>query len=202
MMIVKKTYVLGTAVAAVAVAGAVVAMHAADAADTPDSAAVDVVDPAVAQHELLDDVLAIDAKRATGTDFGFTYLPKNQPVGLRRMTPATAGDTIVDGYRIGTGPAQVFVEFSAEPTDTCNGITADPGSGICLKQRTLPDEPKMRNVTVYVTQIGVSAADAKDPAAQALQTFWSSTDLVPAGQAAWFTDLVTEARNAPKKRMG
>jgi len=157
-----------------------------------------VVDFSVADHALLDDVLAVDAKRSAG-GFNFSYVPQTRPDGLTGLTANTVDATIVDGYRI-AGGAQMFAEFAAQPTGTCDGIRGDPGSGVCVRQERLgvaADDPKMRNLTVYLPSPSPSA-----PSPAGGVAFWSAVKMVPASEAAWFTALVEKAKTAPKTRVG
>jgi hypothetical protein len=202
-MTVKKSYVLAVTAVALAAGAIGFGVNAAGADSKPDNGIV-VVDPSIPHHELLDDVLAIDAKRSNG-DFGFSYVPKARPADLQRMLPGTAGATIVDGYHLGTQPAQVFVEFAAQPTRTCDELSSDPGSGLCLRDMKLAaaaDDPKMQNVTIYLSQVGITAPSLADPATDGLRKFWTTTELIPASEAAWFTGLLAEAKAAPKKKLG
>lgn len=199
----KKSHIFAVAAVALAAAAIGFGVNAAGADANPDRGIV-VVDPSIPHHELLDDVLAINAKRSGG-DFGFSYVPKTRPADLQRLLPGTAGETIVDGYHLGARPAQVFIEFAAQPTRTCDDIASDPGSGLCLQDTTLAaaaDDPKMRNVTIYLSQVGITAPSSGDPATDGLRKFWTTTELIPASEATWFTGLVAEAKAAPKKKLG
>jgi hypothetical protein len=197
----KKTHMLGAVAAVVTAAAIAVGVNAARAEPAPDDT-VSLVDESVPQHELLDDVLAIDAQRNSG-GFGFAYVPKARPADLQRMITGTSGDAVVDGYHLGGQPSQVFVEYAAQPTGTCDSLRTDPGTGLCLQSRTLTnDDTKMHNVTVYLSQVGISAPTATDPATSSLRAFWSSTELIPTHEAAWFADLLTQAKAAPKKKLG
>jgi hypothetical protein len=74
-MKIQKAYALAV------VAVAVVAGAGACGTDSRPESGTVVVDPSVKDHDLLDDVLAIDAKRQTG-GLGFSYVPKARPDGL------------------------------------------------------------------------------------------------------------------------
>jgi hypothetical protein len=201
----QKTYALGAAAVAAAAAVAIgVGINAARGDDSPPDEGVQVVDFSVPEHELLDDVLAIEAARSAG-GFSFSYVPATRPEGLRRLSGGTAGPTVLDNYRLGTEPVQLFVEFAEKPTGTCAGLRSDPGSGLCVKEATLAaaaDDPRMRAMTIYVGQVGTQSTIPDDATTRAIRRFWSSTAMVPAAEAGWFTDLVTRARAAPKVRAG
>lgn len=201
-MRIKKSHVAAVSAGVVTVGAIAFGARYAGADVRPDQTTV--VDWSIPHHELLDDVLAIEAGHARGA-FAFSYVPRTRPDGLRRMLPGTTGDVIVDGYQLGAQPAQIMVEYAGQPTGTCAGVTGDPGSGLCLQQRTLTaatDDSRMRHVTVILSQAGLSAASARDPATAGLRTFWTTTDLVPAVEAGWFTALAAEARAAPKLELG
>ncbi len=163
-----------------------------------ESGAITLVDPSVANHGLLDEVLTLDAKRAAGS-VNFSYVPKNRPDGLRSMAVGSAGKTFVDGYGFGHQRIQVFVEFSAQPTDTCEGREPDG----CVRETTLngaTDDPQFRNVTAYLTVPEMRKAAPGDATVSELRKFWSRAELVPIAEARWFADLLAEARAAPKQR--
>jgi hypothetical protein len=168
-----------------------------DGDDTPDPGGTQV-DWSVAEHELLEDVLAIDAGRHEGT-VNFTYVPETRPDGLRRMSAHTAdhGTKILDDYDI--GPIQILAEFTAEPTTSCEEMNADPGGLLCIRDEKLKvaaDEPKMRNVMMYYGE-GLKKVSDGD-----IRKFWSSVKLVPVADAPWFTELLERARAAPKQHFG
>jgi hypothetical protein len=108
-----------------------------------------VVDFSVPQHELLDDVLAIDAKRQAG-GLTFSSVPKTRPDGPRRLTSNIVDSRMVDGYELGEERFQAMAEFAEQPTGTCAG----------------------------------------------------TADMVPAAQASWFTELLAQAKAAPKVKLG
>ncbi|MCU7724894.1 hypothetical protein ODJ79_14300 [Actinoplanes sp. KI2] len=169
----------------------------------PDDGSV-VVDPSVQDHDLLDDVLAIDAKRETGGS-GFSYVPRTRPDGLHRLTTNTAESRIVDGYQLGAERVQVMAEFAAQPTGTCASMKADPGSGVCVwagPVKAAANDPKLRNLTVYVSQVGVQPTIPDDAVTRRVRTFWATADMVPVAAASWFTELVARAKAAPKVKLG
>ena len=189
------------AAAAVAIG---IGVHAVRGDDIAPDDAVQVVDFSVPEHELLDDVLAIEAARSTGS-LSFSYVPATRPEGLRRLSSGTAGPTVLDNYRLGAGPVQLFVEFAAKPTGTCAGLRTDPGSGLCVTEATPPataDDPRMRAMTIYLGQVGTKATVPDDATTRGIRRFWTSTAMVPVAGADWFTDLVSRAEAAPKVRAG
>lgn len=197
-MRIQKTY----AVAVVAIA-VVVGAGACGTGSRPEGGTM-VVDFAVPQHELLDDVLAIDAKRQAG-GFGFSYVPKTRPDGLRGLTSNIVDSTIVDGYEVGEERVQIMAEFAEQPTGTCASIKADPGSGICVREgavKAAADDPRLRHLTVYVSQVGVKPTIPDDAATRRVSTFWATADMVPTAQASWFTELLAQAKAAPKIKLG
>jgi hypothetical protein len=164
------------------------------------AAGVEVVDDSVGQHALLDDVLAIEAQRRSG-GFGFSYVPKNRPEGLRRLSSTTSADArVVDGYQVGAERVEVMVEFAAKRTGTCADMKADPGSGLCVREGTVGSG--LRSLTVYVSQVGIKATIPDDATTRGVAEFWATTEMVPAGEAVWFTELVARARAAPKVKFG
>jgi hypothetical protein len=201
----QKTHAVAVAVVAVAAAAAIgIGVNAARGDDSPPDDAIQVVDFSVPQHELLDDVLAIDAKRNAG-GFGFSYVPKTRPDALRRLTAGGSDTTVIDGYQLGAEPVQLFVEFAEKPTGTCQSFRADPGSGLCVKEAAVAaaaDDPKLRNMTVYLGQVGTRTTIPDDATTRGISRFWSTTALVPVAEAGWFTELVAQAKAAPKKTVG
>jgi hypothetical protein len=183
-------------VAAAAVVG-VAAWHRAGAAReaVPVAPEVAVVDPSVPEAKLLNGVLYVDERRRSGEPVGFAHVPRERPPGLTDVTPDLSGggdSARTDSYRLTLGGSRVFVfvEFAARPTATCED-TRGMTHAVCVRTAELP-EPGVRYVTVYLT--AGSAAVLAD--AGQVRRFWAGVDLVPVGEAAWFTDLVTRARAA------
>jgi hypothetical protein len=200
----KKVHVAGLAGVLVAAGAVGFGVSASGTGTTPDPGRL-VVDWSIPHHELLDDVLAIEERRDSGS-FSFSYMPKVRPTGLARLLPGVEGSTVVDGYHLGGRPVQVFVEFAGQPTGTCADVAGDPGAGLCLQERPLAaavaDDTRMRHVTVYLSQVGISAPVADDPATAEIRAFWSGAELVPAADAKWYTELVAEAEAAPRRKLG
>lgn len=168
------------------------------------SGGTEVVDFSVQQHELFDDVLAIDAKRQTG-GLTFSYVPKTRPAGLRRLTSNVVDSHVVDGYEVGEKRVQVMAEFAEQPTDTCASMKADPGPIICVREGTIPaaaGDPKLRNLTVYLSRAGIGSTTPDDTVIRQITGFWAKIDMVPMAQASWFTELVAQAKAAPKITLG
>lgn len=116
-----------------------------------------------------------------------------------------AGLADIDGVPHYFRAVRDYGKFAEQSTEICESISSDPGSGVCLQQTALvaaADDPKMRNVTIYLSQVGITAPSAADPATDRLREFWTATELIPASEATWFTDLVAEAKAAPKKKLG
>jgi hypothetical protein len=200
----KKTSTL-TALTVVLAAGAIgFGVNAAFGDDTGPDKKTLVVDWSVPQHQLLDDVLALDAKRSAGGQ-NFSYVPKALPGGLRRLILGSPDAPIVDVYQTGDEHLQVLVEFAKEPTETCHSITKDPGAGICVREDVLdsaPEDARFKNMTVYVTQVGTQAATFDATAAGGIRRFWATAEMVPLAQASWYADLLAQAKAAPKKQLG
>jgi hypothetical protein len=181
-----------TAAAAAALLGLVVSQQGYHNVPRPE--ALFLVDPTLPNHELLDSVLAIVAARA-GADPQFSYVPQTPPPGLRRMTGGST-DPIMDSYDM-ADPAirQASVQFSAQPGSTCTATSA----ASCVRGGPLhpaPPDPQFRYVSVHLHG-DVTASPSRAVAAR----YWSKVKLVPLAEAAWFTDLVTRAQAAPKRRV-
>jgi hypothetical protein len=167
-------------------------------AQQPDTRAVDTSLP---DGKLLESVLAIEAARATGAR-DYSYVPKTQPAGLTEMTPGLQTGVVADSYTFGDPSVWAVVEFSAEPTGTCAGIRRGDDPGRCVRQGTIAAArpgTAFENVTVYFTDSGGAGPGAGEPSAvAAAERFWSSVEFVPIEQAAWFSELLSRARSAPK----
>lgn len=156
-----------------------------------------LVDPNVADHELLDSVLDIVSARANGEP-QFSYLPETPPPGLRRMGGGSTAP-IIDSYDLTDRTIrQVSVEFSAQPAAACTDMSTPETAQGCTRSGWLqpaPSDPRFRHVTVYLYGPG---AGKSSPSYLAAKSYWSKTKLVPIDEAKWFTDLVTRAKAAPK----
>lgn len=169
------------------------------------------VDPAVPEHRLLDGVLHIDEWREFGNPVGFSYLPAARPPGLTGVNPGnpanmsggshrgTGNGALIDAYHLRVGGHRLFVavEFAAEPTSTC-ADTEGMNHAVCVRSGALPDpppdDPDMKYMTVYFTADSNAALAA--PESRKAGEFWADVEMVPAGEAAWFADLVARARAA------
>lgn len=170
-----------------------------------------MIDPSVPEYKLLDSVLYVDEWRAFGNPVGFTYLPKSRPPGLVSIGPGnppdlsggshrgTGNGALIDAYDAKAGGSRVsgIVEFSARPTSTCDDVR-EMTHAVCVRSGKLanpsPTDPDVRYVTVYFTADNDAALTSAE--AKKLGRFWAEVDMVPAGEAAWFTDAVTRARAA------
>lgn len=200
------------AVAAVAVMLGAFLWHRAGAAEQPAPVTApdfQLVDPSVPEAKLLGDVLYLDEWRRFGKPVGFAYVPRNRPPGLTSVVPGdppgpdggirrTGNGATLDAYNFKAGGKRLFgaVEFAAEPTSTC-ADTAELNHAVCVRSGALspaPADPGMRRLTVYLT--ADSDAALTGPAAEEIKQFWARTEMVPVGEAVWFTDLVARARAA------
>jgi hypothetical protein len=167
------------------------------------------VDHTVPEAKLLDSVLYIDDWREYGKPVGFFYVPKSRPPGLTDIMPGnppdlsggshvgTGNGARLDGYNVTAAGSRlsVIVEFAAGATSTC-AWTKESAHAVCARNGRLrnivPADPDYRHVTVYLT--ADSDAALETPQAMQIRRFWATTDLVPVGEAQWFTDLATRAR--------
>jgi hypothetical protein len=177
-------------VAAVAVVVAVVGWVNWQQRETGDvPAAIPIgapVDPAVPDARLLQDVLDIGAGRAAGEP-NFSYVPREQPPDLLRMSPGGKGAQVADTYQFGTRKLSAIVVFTATPADAC--------AGVCVRKDS-PTQQAFRYVTVSFTGNVQGAPDPRDPATAAAREFWAGVTFVPVEQAAWFADLAARAARA------
>jgi len=156
------------------------------------------VNPSAPDSRLLQDVLDIVASRNSG-DPNFSYVPKDEPPGLIRMSIGSSNGTVIDNYQAGTEKASALVAFSSKPTDLCANIKDGQVPGSCLRDGRVTPAPQDATFTYVVVYLGSNvgptlSADGK----RGLQKYWTAQEFVPFAQSKWMSDLVTRARNATK----
>jgi hypothetical protein len=161
----------------------------------------------------LNSVLYIDAWRRFGRPVGFFSVPKSRPPGLTSIGPGNPPN-LNGGSHVGSGNGAridsyhlelagfrlfAFAEFSAGPTSTCKA-TKEIAQATCVRDGALSasavTDTRYRHLTVYFTTDDASAVTT--PEAQRAERFWADVEMVPVGEAQWFTDLAGRARAAVK----
>ncbi|MDR6325882.1 hypothetical protein [Actinoplanes couchii] len=159
------------------------------------------MDPSVPDGRLLESVLVIEKARASGAP-GYSYVPMTQPAGLTEMSAGLQTGVVADSYTFGDPSVWAVVEFSAEPTGTCEGIRSGGDAGRCVRQgavETGRPGTGFENVTVYFTDSGgVRSVSSESPQIAVAGKFWATVEFVPIDEAGWFSDLLSRARSAPK----
>lgn len=72
-----------------------------------------------------------------------------------------------------------------------------PGVGACGNDNH-PDV----GTEVVDSSVGVQPTITDDATTRGVGEFWATTDMVPTAEAGWFTELVTQAKAAPKVKVG
>lgn len=214
----KSRKAVGSAVALAVAVGlmGVSVWHRATAEETSTlrTPALETVDPSVPEAKLLQSVLYIDTWRQFGNPVGFSYVPESRPPGLISVGPGNppnltggshrgaSGGPVVDFYDSKVGGYRLFAvaKFSAGATSTC-GDTKGMTHAVCVRDRVLsepsPTDADVRHLTVYFT--GDSDAVFTTTEAEKAKRFWADVEMVPVGEATWFTDLVRRARAAVQR---